>query len=148
MQESKLKQFHNKAMLGIDYGEKVIGLASFCPGKDPFVLLAGRIVVKDHDQVLEELSHFIEEEFIEVIVLGLPHHKDGNESEMTQKVKAFGEKLAQRFSDCGLYFQDETLTTFEAQERMKASPRFNFQVDLKQIDAMSASIILEDFFKD
>ena len=46
-----------------------------------------------------------------------------------------------------LYFQDETLTTKEAEERMKKSPRFNFKVDPTQIDSLSASIILEDFLR-
>jgi putative Holliday junction resolvase len=30
---------------------------------------------------------------------------------------------------------------------MKNSPRYNFKVDLKQIDAVAASVILEDFIR-
>ncbi len=44
-----------------------------------------------------------------------------------------------------LFFQDESLSTFEAEERMRESPRYNFKVDKKQLDALAASIILEDF---
>ena len=32
-------------------------------------------------------------------------------------------------------------------ERMKSDPKFNFKVDMTQIDAVAASIILEDFLK-
>ena len=46
-----------------------------------------------------------------------------------------------------VFEQDETLSTFEAESRMKESPRYNFKIDPKQIDALAASIILEDFVK-
>jgi putative Holliday junction resolvase len=43
--------------------------------------------------------------------------------------------------------QDETLSTFEAESRMKSSPQYNFQVNLTQIDALAACVILEDFIR-
>jgi putative Holliday junction resolvase len=137
----------NQQFLAIDYGEKVIGLSTYCPMRDPFPLLHGKIVVQSSKQVLEELEHIISEEFVEQIVLGLPLFTDGKESDMTKKVRKFAKSLNGRFPQCQLHLQDETLSTKEAEERMKSSPRFNFQVDPKQIDAMSASIILEDFLQ-
>jgi putative Holliday junction resolvase len=46
-----------------------------------------------------------------------------------------------------IHEQDETLSTYEAEERMKRSPRYNFQVNLSEIDAVSATVILEDFLR-
>jgi putative holliday junction resolvase len=136
-----------KTYLGIDYGARVVGLAIFHEGLDPFVLLHGKIIVSDEAQVLRELKATVEIEGIDEVVLGLPLFTDGQESEMTKKVKNFARKLEEVLDGIPVHLQDETLTTFEAEDRMKNSPRFNFKVDPKQIDALCASIILEDFLK-
>lgn len=136
----------DKVYLGIDFGSKVIGLALFCPRRDPFILLHGKIIVQSEQQVLDEISQVVSDESVEIIVLGLPLFTDGKESQMTKKVKFFGQKLQAKLQQVELFYQDETLTTYEAQERMKNSPKFNFKVDPKQIDSLCASVILEDFF--
>ena len=89
-----------------------------------------------------------DEELVEGIVLGLPFLTDGTESTMTVKVRAFGELLKENLPSIALYYQDETLSTYEAGERMKNDPRFNFKVDPKSIDTLSAAIIIEAFIND
>lgn len=138
-------KYNNKNLLGIDYGEKVIGLALFCPGREPFPMPAGRIINKNERQVLADLHTVIEEEFVEVIILGIPHLLDGKITSTTQKMLDFGDKLKVNFPTLEVVYQDETLTTFEAEDRMKKDPRYNFKVNPKEIDALSATIILEDF---
>lgn len=142
------KEFTGKTLLGIDYGEKVIGLAIYKYKVDPFPLLHGRIVVPKSNDVFSDLIAVIEEDFIDIIILGLPHLTDGKETSMTHSVKAFGEELARRIPTCSLYYQDETLSTYEAQERMKNDPRFDFKVDLEKIDEVSACIIIEQFLSE
>lgn len=144
---SNYKKFLNKTILAIDYGTKVTGLAIYTPGRDPYPMPHGKILYKDDEQLLKEIQSHIEEELADIIVLGIPYFTDGKASNMTEKVKAFGENLKSNFTSLEIYFQDETLTSYEAQERMKNSPRYNFKVDMKEIDALAASIILEDFIK-
>lgn len=143
----RFHQFRNKTILGIDYGSKVTGTALYCPGKDPFPLMAEKIIVRSDDQVLRELENFIDAESIEVIVLGVPYYLDGNESENSVRTKAFGQKLKERFPKLEYFEQDETLTTKAAEERMLNSPQFNFKIDVTQIDCVAATIILEDFIR-
>jgi putative Holliday junction resolvase len=140
------KAISGKHILAIDYGQKFTGLANFNVDSDPFVLTYGRIKFESDEQLVKELLHVIEEEFIDILVLGIPLFTDGTESTMTKTVKAFAEKLKVS-TTCELYFQDETLSSYEAEERMKNDPRYNFKVDLTKIDAVAASIILEDFLK-
>lgn len=142
----KFAVFLEKPILAIDYGQKYTGLASFIPGKDPFPLLQGRIAYKNDQKLIDELRKIIQSESIEVVVVGIPTFLDGKESTMTKTVRNFVELLRQNISQT-VYEQDETLSTVEAEERMKNSPRFNFKVNYEQIDAMSASIILEDFMR-
>ena len=136
----------NCSILCIDYGTKVTGLASFYVGRDPYPLPYDKIIYESDEQIIEQIQQHIDNECYDTLVLGLPLFTDGTESEMTLKVKKFGQQL-QKKTELPLYFQDETLTTYEAEQRMKNSPRYNFQVDYKQIDALAASIILEDFLK-
>lgn len=140
-------KFLNKTILAVDYGTKVTGLGIFTPGRDPYPMPHGKIIYKNDHQIIEEIKSVIDEEFVEVIVLGLPLYTDGNESDMTERVKKFSEELLTSLNAVELYLQDETLTSYEAAERMKNSPRYNFKVDMKEIDALAASIILEDFIK-
>lgn len=140
-------KFKGLNILAIDYGTKVTGLACYCPGREPFPQTRGRVIYKDDEQLIEELNVVIEEDFFEVIVLGIPYYLDGNESEMTKRVLLFKDKLIARFSDLQIFEQDETLSSSAAQERMMNSPQFNFKVDPKRIDEVAATIILEDFMR-
>lgn len=138
-------KFKGITILSIDYGTKVTGLAQFCPGREPYPQPRGRVIFKNDEQLIADLHEYIEEDFIEVIVLGLPLYLDGNESEMTKTVRAFSVKLIQAYPDLKIYLQDETLSSTAAKERMLSSPRYNFKIDLKKIDEVAATIILEDF---
>ena len=140
-------KWDNKNILAVDFGTQFTGLAIFCPGRDPFPTPYGRIPSKDTGQLKEELIKAINNDYIELVVLGIPHLLDGKETEMTRRIRNFGNKLAAKIAPIPLIFEDETLSSFEAENRMKNSPQYNFKIDLKHIDAVAATIILEDFMK-
>lgn len=133
-----------KRILAIDYGRKFTGLAIFSVGSDPYPIPFGRIAYQDDIQLIDEIKGLIDEEFIDILVVGIPYFTDGTESTMTKNVKAFISNL-KNSSSIPIETEDETLTTFEAEERMKQDPRYNFKVDLKKIDELCATIILEQF---
>ncbi len=140
----KKSDIDRKHLLAIDYGQKFTGLSNYKVNIDPMILLFGRVKYESDEQLISEIQKILSEEFIDIIILGIPRFTDGRESTMTKTIKAFGDKLKNSVS-IPVYYIDETLTTFEAEERMKNDPRYNFKVDLTKIDAMSASIILEQF---
>jgi putative Holliday junction resolvase len=131
--------------LGIDYGQKVIGLALYHFQQDPYPCPFDKIIVKNSSQVFDSLKKFIIDESITAIILGIPTLLDGKETSMTKKVYDFASQLEVHFPEMTIIFQDENLTTYSAEDRMKNSPQYNFKVDLKKIDALSACIIIEDF---
>lgn len=138
------KLIDRKHLLAIDYGRKFTGVATHRVSIDPIIIPYGRIQYQNDQQLVREIQHIIEEEFIEAVVLGVPHFTDGTESTMTKTVKEFGKVLEASLS-IPLYLQDETLSTKEAEDRMSRDPRYNFQVDYSKIDAVAATVILEDF---
>ncbi len=147
---SKYKRFFdlkNKNIMAIDFGTKVVGTAFFCPGRDPFPYIGEKIIFKTEAETIKSLAKIIEDENIEVIVLGIPYFLDGNESETTKLVKNFGELIKASFPKLYFFEQDETLTTKAAEDRMKNSAQFNFKIDVTKIDCVAATIILEDFIR-
>lgn len=143
----KVTQFIGQRILGIDYGSKVVGLATYAPGNDPYPLPYGKISLRNFPQLCLKILQVIRDEEITMVIFGLPLLTDGTDSTTTKKIRTIGEQLQQELPpSLQFYWQDESLTTFEAQERMKNSPRYNFRMDLNQIDQLSAAIIIEDFF--
>lgn len=135
-----------KTILAMDFGEKFIGLATYCVNRDPYPTPYGRIENKSWDFVNKELHKIIQDELIDLIVIGVPLLLDGKATSSTQRAKDFIQLVQNRFA-LPLYEQDETLSTFEAESRMKNSPQYNFQADYSKIDAVAASVILEDFIR-
>ncbi len=137
-------QFVNKHIMAIDYGRKFTGVATFKYGNDPYPIPWGRVGYENDKQLIKELVQLVNDEFIDIFVLGVPHFTDGKESTLTKEIKIFGTALESALP-IPLYLVDETLTTFEAKQRMENDPRYNFKVDMKKIDELSATIILEQF---
>jgi putative Holliday junction resolvase len=135
-----------KTILAMDFGQKFIGVATYCVNRDPYPTPYGRIANKGNDMVLKELRAILDNECVELVVIGLPYLTDGKRTASTERAQAFVDMIREQISQ-PVEDQDETLSTFEAESRMKNSPQYNFQVDLSQIDAVSACVILEDFIR-
>jgi putative holliday junction resolvase len=139
-------EFSGKRLLAIDWGEKFIGIATYHVGMDPMILAWGRLKGGNFSDVWTQLKKVLEDESIDEVIVGVPFLTDGKAGSMTHKAREFLNELV-KVCSLRVHEQDETLSTFEAEERMKRSPRYNFQVNLSEIDALSATIILEDFLR-
>lgn len=149
MNEFQLSAQHDlnlKTILSLDFGEKFIGVASYCINRDPYPTPYGRIANQSISQVMQELRRIVDDESIDLLVIGVPFLTDGKKTSTTAKAENFIKIVREHFQ-LGIEEQDETLSTFEAESRMKNSPRYNFQVDYSQIDAVAACVILEDFIR-
>ena len=145
MAKINLEKFKNKKILAIDFGTKIAGLARFCEGRDISPYPYGSLKYVNDDKLISEILNIVKESSTDIAVLGVPKLLDGKETSMSKKIRDFGGKLGDKLGSTPLFYQDESLSTFEAEERMRESPRYNFKVDKKQLDALAASIILEDF---
>lgn len=120
--------------LGIDYGEKRIGVAvSDESGKLAF---AFDVIENKSNKILEFLKNLIAERKIGVIVVGLPLGFSMQETESTKKVREFGEFLKKELN-IEVIFQNEVLSTKEVEKSNSA--RWDM------IDASSAALILQSF---
>lgn len=142
----KIEEISRKHLMAIDYGRKFTGVSLYKYKIDPFPLAHGRIPYENDKQLISEIKTIIEEEFVDFLVMGIPYFTDGSESKLTKELLLFTEVLRDNTS-IPVFTVDETLTTFEAEERMKNDPRYNFKVDINRIDAVCATIIMEEFIR-
>lgn len=134
--------------LGIDYGERRIGLAL----SDATGLLASpwKTIANDGNagaaaQRLElEIDALIAEpDSLHVVVIGLPRRLGGEPNEQTARAQKFAEQLGGAVA-IPIVLQDERLTSYAADELLAQRER-DWRKRKPQIDAVAAALILQDY---
>ena len=130
-------------VIGIDYGERRIGIAISDPTAtiaQPLTVLRRRAGKRPPVQAIADL---IAAHDAEHIVVGLPLTLAGDESDWTREVRAFGDKLAQR-AGIGVSFADERMTSVVAERAVRSLGLKRSERERKErIDAAAAVIILQ-----
>ncbi len=128
--------------LGIDFGERRIGLALSDP--EGRFALPWRVIERTNDRdTIARLLILIEQEGVVALVMGEPRRiADGGPSPAAARARAFGERLG-RASGLPIDWIDETLTTVEADEQLReAGVRPARQAEAR--DALAARILLQE----
>lgn len=119
--------------LGIDYGDKRVGLAwSDSEGKIAF---PRKTLANVGNRVCAEIKKIAKKENISEIVLGLPVTFGGQDSEQTKKVRQFAKKL-QGALTLKIEFENEILSSRIARRSAGAK---------KNVDESAAAIILQSY---
>lgn len=135
-------------VLGIDYGQRRIGLAlSDATGllARPWKTVArlGNPAQVAAMLIVEITALQAEEDGVEAIVLGLPRRLNGDEHEQTRIVRQLAGSL-QRLSAVPLHLQDERLSSREADARLARREK-DWRKRKATLDATAAAVILQDF---
>lgn len=134
--------------VGIDYGERRIGLAL----SDPTGLLASPWKTLANDANPDAAATRIAAELVAldgesdrvgVIVIGLPRRLNGEPNDQTGRVRTFSTLLGARTS-LPVVLQDERLTSREA-ESLLAEREPDWRKRKQRLDQMSAALILQDY---
>jgi putative Holliday junction resolvase len=126
--------------LAVDLGAKRTGLAA---GDDVVRLVQPVEVVQvpRGPALLDALARAVDRHGPDELVVGLPLNMDGTEGAGAKEAREFGALLAARVG-LPVRFQDERLSSFEADERMARSGRTHREKrELR--DALAACAILE-----
>ena len=127
-------------LLGIDYGQKRVGLAM---AQEGMVFPYKTLLKSTRDRLFAELLAIIAAENVEAIVLGLPLDLDGSATLTTRQVYNFRDSLSRR-TDLPIHLVNEALTSFEARDRLRqAGVPQRRHADM--LDQMAAVCILESF---
>ena len=123
----------------LDVGEKRIGVAL----GDESVKIAMPYETIDVDgSEIEAIATILEQENPRVLIIGYPRNQSGESTKQTKYVEDFAKQL--EAMDIEIVFQDESLTSVMAEERLKSYGRPYTKAD---IDAQAAAIILQDYLE-
>ena len=142
---TKYKEFINQfntsqTLLGLDFGDKTIGIAVSDKSKtiaSPIATIKRKGFLKD----IEKLLSFYEEYNAGGVILGLPLSLDGNENERTKKVRNFAKILNKRIQ---ISFYDERFSTDVIYKELRKNSIPSSKIK-KKIDHLAASYILQGF---
>lgn len=128
------------AVLGIDFGERRIGVAL----SDPERRLAvpwGVVERRSDRQAIGELAALARAEGVSLLVAGEPRGLDGEAGEAARRARGFAERLA-RAARLPLVVVDEALSSVEAARRL-AEAGVEGRAQRARIDAVAAQILLQ-----
>lgn len=128
-------------VLGIDFGEKRIGLAISDPG-GRMALPLPTLVRRDDRSAMAAIAEIALREGVGRLVLGEPVRLDGSRGPAAERVRRFGRRLAAR-TGLPLGFVDESLTSVEAAARLRAAG-IDPRRAPERIDAAAAQILLQE----
>lgn len=128
--------------LGIDYGDKRIGLAL----SDELGIIASPLEVyrrKSLEEDLKYLAKIIDDKKVGDIVIGLPINMDGTMGERVQLTKAFGKNLSS-ITILPIRYIDERWTSIES-EKILIEGNVRREKRKALIDKMAAQNILQRY---
>jgi putative Holliday junction resolvase len=125
-------------VIALDVGTKYIGVAA----ADTTVPIAMPLAtVEVNGDELGVIKRIVEERSVAHVVVGYPRNQAGEATDQTAYSEIFGRKVAE-FAD--VVYQDESLTSIMAEDRLKAIGKPYTKAD---IDAFAATIILQDYLE-
>jgi len=135
-----LEDLPDGPLLALDPGTKTIGVAA-CGASRGIPMAVETVKRTKFRDDAARIFELYDERKAEGIVIGLPVNMDGSEGPRAQSAKAMARNLCQ-IRDIPIAFQDERLSTFEAEEKLiAAGVRRDKRKDI--IDAHAAANILQ-----
>jgi len=130
-------------VLGIDYGERRVGVAVSDPTgtlASPLPTLKRRAGKRPPLAALEALAQEYE---VTTLIMGLPLTPKGEESDWTRTVREVGEALARR-TGLPIHFVDERFTSVQAERAIRSLGLPKRKREKKErVDAAAAVLILQ-----
>ena len=125
-----------KNILALDVGDRRVGVA-LADSQIKIAVPYGYL--ERSDKIIQQITELMLDHDINILVVGYPRNQSGEATKQTESVEQFAKKLAEVEIDADLVFQDESLSSVEAERRLGRVK------DKGEIDAEAASIILQDY---
>lgn len=131
-----------RTVLGFDYGLQRIGLATgqtITGTANPLTTLNAVQRSPDWPAIESHIGQWRPD----ALVVGIPRHLDGGETDMSRAAEKFCRQLEQRFG-LPVYRVDESLTSFEAESRLRQNAKLG-QHNKHEVDKIAAAIIVQSW---
>jgi putative Holliday junction resolvase len=128
-----------KRILGIDFGEKRIGIAM----SDPTQMIASPLKTVERAIIEEVLASIMHDYGIEMVVVGLPLHTNGTRGKRAEDVEAFARRIEQNLK-VTVVLWDERFST-QAAERAMHDMEEKPSRNKGKVDRIAAAIVLQSY---
>ncbi|MBR3264059.1 endolytic transglycosylase MltG [Candidatus Saccharibacteria bacterium] len=129
-------------IIGLDVGTRRIGVAT--ADTNVRIAVPKTTVIVNNGYEFAEIARIARANNTDLFVLGMPRSNEGNETAQSDYVREFARSLKGAIPSAKIRFQDESLTSVEAEKRLKSRKKGYKKED---IDMESAAIILQDFIE-
>lgn len=129
-------------LIALDVGTKRIGVAK-ADSKVRIAIPYSAVEVDGSE--FQKIASLARAWDIDSFVIGLPRNSQGQETEQSRYVRQFARDLKKIIPGAKICFQDESLTSVEAEKRLKGRKKGYKKGD---IDSEAATIILQDFLEE
>lgn len=126
--------------LGIDFGEKRIGLALSDPA-GRFAVPLGTFPRSNDRQAASQIAALAREHGVELLVLGEPVNMDGSSHASAERIARFRRRLTDR-TGLEVVLSEETLTSVAAAEHLREAG-VDPAKHPERIDAVAAQLLLQ-----
>ncbi len=131
-------------MMALDLGEKRIGVA--VTDESQTMVFPERVLQRRSPRAdRQALVALVQELGVAGVVVGLPLSMEGEHGPNAERAVSFGQYL-ERAVRVPVEFQDERLSTVEAEERLRAAGLSSAERK-QRIDSAAAAVILEDYLR-
>ena len=131
-------------IMGIDYGQKRVGLAV----SDPLNIFATPLQTVPTQQVTDYIKQYIQTQPVKLFVVGYPTHMNNTPAQNAPRVSAFVTHLKKTFPDIPVVLADERFTSKMAfQAMIDGGLKKKDRRDKATVDKISAVIILQEFLQ-
>lgn len=127
-----------KTYIGLDVGEKRIGVAV---ADDAVKIAVAYDTIQVNGSEIEAIAEVAVRTNASLLVVGYPRNQSGEPTAQTVYVEQFAKKLE---DIAPITFQDESLTSVIAEQRLEATKKPYKKED---IDATAAALILQDYLE-
>ncbi|AUW95677.1 Holliday junction resolvase RuvX [Streptococcus pluranimalium] len=132
-------------IMGLDVGSKTVGVAV----SDPLGFTAQGIEIigineEEKEYGLERLAELVSEYKVDKFVVGLPKNMNNSEGPRVEASKFYGDLIKERFG-FPVDYQDERLTTVQAERMLVEQADISRGKRKKVIDKLAAQLILQNY---
>lgn len=128
-------------VIGIDYGQKRTGISV----TDPLRICVNALATIATENLFRYIGDYIQKESVDLIVVGMPKHRDGSSIEWTKEIEQFVEKAQTLYPAIKFDFQDEGKTSVQAVKTLIQKGTPLKKRTKEAIDEMSAVLILQRY---
>lgn len=130
-------------LMALDVGTRRIGVAK--ADSKVRIAIPYTAIEVDEGGEFQKIASLIKAWGVDGLVIGLPRSNEGRETKQSAYVRNFAKELRVHIPDVKICFQDESLTSVEAEKRLKGRKKGYKKGD---IDSEAAVIILQDFLEE